>query len=44
VPLYQRLGYREVARYGLAMPDGATLPVVRMEKPSGMAQASSACG
>ena len=44
VPLYQSLGYREVARCGLAMPDGATLPDVRMEKARAMAQASSACG
>jgi GNAT superfamily N-acetyltransferase len=32
VPLYQHLGYRAVRRYGLALPDGTTLPVVRMEK------------
>ena len=44
VPLYARLGYREVARYGLAMPDGATLPVVRMEKAGAIAQAARACG
>jgi len=44
VPLYQRIGYREVARYGLAMPDGATLPVVRMEKAGATTQAASASG
>ena len=32
VPLYRSLGYREVARCGYATPDGAILPVVRMEK------------
>jgi predicted N-acetyltransferase YhbS len=44
VPLYQRLGYREVARYGYATPDGATLPVVRMEKAYPIAIPSSAVG
>jgi GNAT superfamily N-acetyltransferase len=44
VPLYQSLGYREVARYGYATADGATLPVVRMEKVYPIAMRSSAFG
>jgi GNAT superfamily N-acetyltransferase len=32
VPLYQHLGYDEVQRCGYSLPDGTTLPVVRMEK------------
>jgi GNAT superfamily N-acetyltransferase len=32
VPLYHHLGYREVQRRGYALPDGTTLPVMRMEK------------
>ena len=32
VPLYHHLGYREVQRCGLALPDGTTLPAIRMEK------------
>jgi GNAT superfamily N-acetyltransferase len=44
VPLYRSLGYREVARYGHAMADGATLPVVRMEKARAIAMAPCACG
>lgn len=41
VPLYRRLGYREVARTGLALPDGTTLPVIRMEKTRAVAAASN---
>ena len=44
VPLYRSLGHREVARYGHAMADGATLPVVRMEKARAIAMAPCACG
>ena len=43
VPLYARLGYREIERYCLAMPDGATLPVVRMKKSAPFAPAARAC-
>jgi GNAT superfamily N-acetyltransferase len=32
VPLYHHLGYREVERRGYTLPDGTTLPVIRMEK------------
>jgi GNAT superfamily N-acetyltransferase len=32
VPLYHHLGYREVERCGYPLPDGTTLPVIRMEK------------
>ena len=32
VPLYRHLGYRAVRSYGLTLPDGTTLPVIRMEK------------
>jgi GNAT superfamily N-acetyltransferase len=32
VPLYHHLGYREVQRRGYTLPDGTTLPVIRMEK------------
>ena len=32
VPLYQHLGYREIQRCGHVLPDGTTLPVIRMEK------------
>jgi GNAT superfamily N-acetyltransferase len=32
VPLYHHLGYREVQRCGYPLPDGTTLPVIRMEK------------
>lgn len=32
VPLYRHLGYCEVQRCGHALPDGTTLPVIRMEK------------
>jgi GNAT superfamily N-acetyltransferase len=42
VPLYQSLGYREVARCGYVTPNGATLPVVRMEKVRASALASCA--
>ena len=42
VPLYQSLGYREVARCGHLTADGATLPVVRMQKARAVALASSA--
>ena len=44
VPLYRSLGYREVERYGYATPDGATLPVVRMEKAYPIAMPASAFG
>jgi predicted N-acetyltransferase YhbS len=42
VPLYQSLGYREVARSGHITPDGTTLPLVRMEKARAVALASCA--
>ncbi|HXV24390.1 MAG TPA: GNAT family N-acetyltransferase [Alphaproteobacteria bacterium] len=42
VPLYQSLGYREVARCGYLTPNGATLPVVRMEKAAPSVLASCA--
>jgi GNAT superfamily N-acetyltransferase len=42
VPLYQGLGYREVARSGHRTPDGTILPVVRMEKVRAIVVAS--CG
>jgi GNAT superfamily N-acetyltransferase len=32
VALYHHLGYREVQRHGYTLPDGTTLPVIRMEK------------
>ena len=32
VPLYQHLGYREVQHCGYPLPDGTTLPVIRMAK------------
>ena len=32
VPLYHHLGYRDVQRCGYSLPDGTTLPVIRMEK------------
>jgi hypothetical protein len=32
VPLYERHGYRRVAEILVDLPDGETLPVVRMEK------------
>jgi GNAT superfamily N-acetyltransferase len=32
VPLYHHLGYREVQRRGYTLPDGTTLPAIRMEK------------
>jgi GNAT superfamily N-acetyltransferase len=32
MPLYQHLGYREVQHCGYPLPDGTTLPVIRMEK------------
>jgi GNAT superfamily N-acetyltransferase len=32
VALYHHLGYREVQRRGYTLPDGTTLPVIRMEK------------
>jgi GNAT superfamily N-acetyltransferase len=41
VPLYRRLGDREVARTGLALPDGSTLPVIRMAKARDAAAAVS---
>jgi GNAT superfamily N-acetyltransferase len=41
VPLYRRLGYREVARTGLMLPDGTTLPVIRMAKARAAARAKA---
>ena len=32
VPLYRARGYREIERLSVALPNGAALPIVRMEK------------
>jgi GNAT superfamily N-acetyltransferase len=44
VPLYHHLRYREVQRRGYTLPDGTTLPVIRMEKTLGPAAASNQLG
>lgn len=41
VPLYAARGYMETERLSLPLPGGDVLPVVRMEKPIGTAQANS---